>query len=262
MGQARERRTLRDGPGEFNPGCTTHEIRTPGVLSASIWGRRCAIGRGERRSFSTGRLRDKSLGIHSDASIVPERLLLPPDPRLAMKKLLLLLTLLLAPLALASSSAPATPSPSGGNSSGNSSGSSRPSRSDGPELSFYNDGTLLLFQKQWAGAAKQFAAAVAINPKLAEAHNNYAYVLRKQGPENYAKSLEHYNKAIELKPKMAEAYMYRGALYSLMGKADLASADYDTLVKFKSKLAPHLKKIMETGQEEEPEQFYGVSKKK
>lgn len=175
-----------------------------------------------------------------------------------MKKLLLLLALLLAPLALASSSAPANPSPSGGSSSG----SSKSSRTDGPELSFYNDGTLLLFQKQWAGAAKQFAAAVAINPKLAEAHNNYAYVLRKQGPENYAKSLEHYNKAIELKPKMAEAYMYRGALYSLMGKADLASADYDTLVKFKSKLAPHLKKIMETGQEEEPEQFYGVAKKK
>ena len=56
--------------------------------------------------------------------------------------------------------------------------------------------------------------------------------------------------------------MYRGALYSLMGKPDLAQADYDTLLKMKSKLAPALKKIMETGKEEDPPQFYGVVKQK
>ena len=175
-----------------------------------------------------------------------------------MKKPLFLLALFAAPLALASSSSPSPP-PSGGSSSD----SVKPHRkSDGPEISFYNDGTTLLYKMEWAAAAKQLAAAVAIEPKLAEAHNNYAYVLRKQGPENYAKSLEHYNTAIELKPKMAEAYMYRGALYSLMGKPDLAQADYDTLLKMKSKLAPALKKIMETGKEEDPPQFYGVVKQK
>jgi tetratricopeptide (TPR) repeat protein len=128
-------------------------------------------------------------------------------------------------------------------------------------MSFYNDGTKLLFKKEWAAAQQQFEAALAINDKFAEAHNNLAYVLRKQGRENYAKSLEHYNHAIKLKPKLAEAYMYRGALHALNGQADLARADYDRLVKMKSKLAPHLKKVMDTGHEEEPEQFYGVAKK-
>ena len=179
-----------------------------------------------------------------------------------MKKLCLLLLLAAATFASGSPSAPSSPPPpppmndSGGGSPGH------PAYRDPPELSFYNDGTRMLFQKQWAAAQKQLEAAVAINPKMAEAHNNLAYVLRKQGETNYAASLEHYNRALELKPKMAEAFMYRGALYALSGQAALAQADYDTLVKLKSKLAPHLKKIMDTGKEEEPEQFYGVTKKK
>jgi tetratricopeptide (TPR) repeat protein len=180
-----------------------------------------------------------------------------------MKKLFLLLPLVATALAVAASSNPMpSPPPPSNDSGGNHTGGGNPSHNDAVELSFYNDGTLMLFQKQWAAAQKQLEAAVAINPHMAEAHNNLAYVLRKQGEANYAASLEHYNRAIELKPKMAEAYMYRGALYVLTGKADLAQADYDLLVKMKSKLAPHLKKIMDTGKEEEPEQFYGVLKKK
>jgi tetratricopeptide (TPR) repeat protein len=181
-----------------------------------------------------------------------------------MKKSLLLSALLgtvlaAATLAHAAASNPPPPPPSG---SGGSGGDSRPGRNDPPELSFFNDGTQMLFKKQWAAAQTQLEATIAINEKMAEAHNNLAYVLRKQGEANYARSLEHYNRAIELKPKMAEAYMYRGALYVLTGKAALAQADYDTLVRMKSKLAPALKKIMDTGKEEEPEQFYGVIKKK
>lgn len=172
-----------------------------------------------------------------------------------MKKSLFVLPLLIATLASAAPSTPPPP-PSGG-----SSGPEKPAKRDAIEVSFYNDGTLLLFKKEWPAAQQQFEAALAINEKMAEAHNNLAYVLRKQGPANYAKSLDHYNRAIELKPKLAEAYMYRGALHALSGHVDLAKADYERLVKMKSKLAPHLKKVMDTGQEEEPEQFYGVAKK-
>ena len=172
-----------------------------------------------------------------------------------MKKLFLLSALLALTTALASPSGPSSPPPGGG-------GNDDQAEKAPPEISFYNDGTVMLFRKEWAGAQQQFEAALAINEKMPEAHNNLAYVLRKQGEANYPKSLEHYNRAIELKPKMAEAYMYRGALYVLSGKPDLAQADYDALVKLKSKLAPHLKKIMDTGKEEEPEQFYGVTKKK
>jgi tetratricopeptide (TPR) repeat protein len=180
---------------------------------------------------------------------------LQPETFSAMKKSLFALSLLLATFAAAAPSAPPPPS------SGGSGGGSKPPAREAIEVTFYNDGTLMLFKKEWAGAQKQFEAALAMNDKLAEAHNNLAYVLRKQGPQNYAKSLEHYNRAIELKPKLAEAYMYRGALHALSGQAALAQQDYDRLVKMKSKLAPHLKKIMDTGQEEEPEQFYGVAKK-
>jgi tetratricopeptide (TPR) repeat protein len=176
-----------------------------------------------------------------------------------MKKLLLLLAALAAAPALpASPSGPSSPPPSGGDLPR---GESRRAP-EAPELSFYNDGTKLLFQKDWAGAQKQLEAAVAINEKMPEAHNNLAYVLRKQGEQNYAASLAHYDRAIALKPKMPEAYMYRGALHFFMGHKDLAQADYEKLVKLRSKLAPHLKKIFDTGQEEEPEQFYGVTKKK
>jgi tetratricopeptide (TPR) repeat protein len=180
---------------------------------------------------------------------------LQPESRFAMKKSLFVLSLLLAPLAFAAPSTPPPP-PSGG-----SGGPEKPSKQGAIEVSFYNDGTVLLFKKEWSAAQQQFEAALAINEKMAEAHNNLAYVLRKQGAANYAKSLEHYNRAIELKPKLAEAYMYRGALHALSGRAELAQADYDRLVKMKSKLAPHLKKVIDTGQEEEPEQFYGVAKK-
>lgn len=172
-----------------------------------------------------------------------------------MKKSLFALTLLVATLVSAAPSTP-PPAPPGG-----SSGPGKPAKRDAIELSFYNDGTLLLFKKEWHAAQQQFEAALAINEQLAEAHNNLAYVLRKQGAANNAKSLEHYNRAIELKPKLAEAYMYRGALHALSGQAGLARADYDRLVKMKSKLAPHLKKVIDTGREEEPEQFYGVAKK-
>lgn len=172
-----------------------------------------------------------------------------------MKKSLFALSLLIATLASAAPSTPPPP-PSGGGD-----GPGKPPKRDAIEVTFYNDGTLLLFKKEWHAAQQQFEAALAINEKMAEAHNNLAYVLRKQGAAHHARSLEHYNRAIALKPKLAEAYMYRGALHALSGQADLAKADHDRLVKMKSKLAPHLKKIMDTGQEEEPEQFYGVAKK-
>ena len=179
-----------------------------------------------------------------------------------MKKLLPLFALS-ASLAFASASGPSSPPPSGGN-------QNMPDRSsrqaDAPELSFYNDGVKMLFKKEWAAAEKQLNAAVAINEKMAEAHNNLAYVLRKQGEQNYEKALAHYNRAIELKPKMPEAYMYRGALELFMGHPDLAKADHDTLIKLNTRaskeLAMHLQKVIDTGKEEEPEQFYGVSKKK
>jgi tetratricopeptide (TPR) repeat protein len=74
----------------------------------------------------------------------------------------------------------------------------------------YNQGVDLMRARKFAAAQIKFEQAIRDNPDFAEAHNNLGFTLRQQGPQNYAKALEHYNKAIELKPSMAETYEYRG----------------------------------------------------
>ena len=83
--------------------------------------------------------------------------------------------------------------------------------------------------------------------------------LRKQGTANYQKSLEHYNTAIELKPKLAEAYMYRGVLYTEMGRKSDAKADLAALQKLNPQLAKDLAEVIKTGKEED--RCYGLSSK-
>ena len=87
-----------------------------------------------------------------------------------------------------------------------------------PSITVYNQGIELMLAKKFPEAQARFEEAIKENPRFAEAHNNLGYTLRKQGAANYQKSLEHYDTAIELKPKLAEAYMYRGVLYFEMGR--------------------------------------------
>ena len=83
----------------------------------------------------------------------------------------------------------------------------------------------LMKKGAYAEAQAQFEAALAEDEKFAEAHNTLAFSLRKQGKEHWDSALEHYSRAVELKPELAEAYMYRGVLYSLMGDEESALAD-------------------------------------
>ncbi|MBR9985911.1 MAG: tetratricopeptide repeat protein [Desulfosarcina sp.] len=126
---------------------------------------------------------------------------------------------------------------------------------------YYNAGVDLMLAKQFTDAEKQFRKALERNERFAEAHNNLAYTLRKQGPDDYAEALEHYNRAIELKPNMAEPYMYRGVLHIQMGKPFLAQEDHNKLVAMNSPLAAELQYVIENGREKEPEQFFGVTRK-
>jgi tetratricopeptide (TPR) repeat protein len=100
-----------------------------------------------------------------------------------------------------------------------------------PSITIYNQGVELMLAKRFPEAQAKFEQAVKENPRFAEAHNNLGYTLRKQGAANYQKSLEHYNTAIELKPKLADAYMYRGVLYTEMGRKVDAQADLAALQK-------------------------------
>ena len=115
----------------------------------------------------------------------------------------------------------------------------------------YNQGVDLMRAKKFAAAQIKFEQAIHDNPDFAEAHNNLGFTLRQQGPQNYAKALEHYNKAIQLKPSMAETYEYRGVLFAKMGKKSDAEKDLATLKKLNQKLAGELADFLKTGKEED-----------
>ena len=60
------------------------------------------------------------------------------------------------------------------------------------------------------------------------------------------KGLEHYNRAIQLKPKIAEAYEHRAVLFAKMGRKADAGKDLATLRKLNPKLAGELEAFLET----------------
>jgi len=111
-------------------------------------------------------------------------------------------------------------------------------------VQLYNDGVALLLQRNFAAAQKKFEGALALDEQLAEAHNNLAYALRMQGRHNFRLSLAHYNRAIELKPTLAQAYSYRGTLFALQGDFLRARQDLEMVRKLDARLAPALERAI------------------
>ena len=109
----------------------------------------------------------------------------------------------------------------------------------------YNDGVKLMRDKKYAAAQKKFEQALAVDETLAEAHNNLAFSLRLQGMHNFERALTHYNRALELKPDLARAYMYRGVLFVQMGDVGRARADYAKLLSLDQELAAKLERIID-----------------
>ena len=134
------------------------------------------------------------------------------------------------------------------------------SDSPSPAVVLYNEGTKLVFEKKFPEAQLKLAAAVAADPSMAEAHNNLAYALRKQGPANFEAALKQYNRAIELNPKLPEPFMYRGVLFIQLGRKADAETDLARLEALKSPLAGELRWVIENGREKEPEKFFGVTR--
>ena len=108
----------------------------------------------------------------------------------------------------------------------------------------YNEGVALLLDKRYAAAQAKFEAALAQDEKLAEAHNNLAFALRMQGAQNFERSLRHYDRALELKPELAQAYMYRGVLFTQMGDTARARADHRRLLTLDPDLAAQLDAVI------------------
>lgn len=104
----------------------------------------------------------------------------------------------------------------------------------------YNEGVALLLQKRFAQAQRLFEQALSHNEQLAEAHNNLAFSLRMQGRHNLGAALAHYNRAIALKPQLAQAYLYRGMLFVQQGDAASARQDLERLRTLDARLAAEL----------------------
>jgi tetratricopeptide (TPR) repeat protein len=108
----------------------------------------------------------------------------------------------------------------------------------------YNDGVTLMVAKRFAAAQRKFEEALAADEGLAEAHNNLAFSLRMQGAMNRERALRHYDRALELEPNLARAYMYRGVLLTQMGDLARARADHARLLALDPALAARLERII------------------
>ena len=75
----------------------------------------------------------------------------------------------------------------------------------GRAVRLYDQGVRAMNSKKFAEAQARFAQALTENPRFAEAHNYLGYSLEMEGTQNYPTALEHYNRAIQLKPKLAQA---------------------------------------------------------
>ena len=96
-------------------------------------------------------------------------------------------------------------------------------------------GRAALERQDWMGAQKILREAVARNPRDADAHNLYAYSIRKGAKPAMDLVFRHYNEALRLDPRHRAAHEYLGEAYLMTGnvaKAKEHLAQLDTLCTF------------------------------
>jgi len=111
----------------------------------------------------------------------------------------------------------------------------------------YNDGVKLMLDKRFGEAQRRFEEALALDERIAEAHNNLAFSLRMQGIENFKRAMRHYDRALEINPRLAQAYLYRGVLLGQVGDRDRADADLLALRGLDAELAERLARYLGGG---------------
>jgi len=92
--------------------------------------------------------------------------------------------------------------------------------------------------REYEKAVADFDKAVALDPKLKEAHNNLGYCYRRLG--KLKESLAAYDRAITLDPDFAQAREYRGETYLALDQLDKAEAELAVLKRLQSRYADQL----------------------
>jgi tetratricopeptide (TPR) repeat protein len=129
-----------------------------------------------------------------------------------------------------------------------------------PSYAFhYNKGTSLLTNLDFTRAIPLLKKSISQKGNFAQAHNNLAYCYRKTNQFDLA--MKHYDKAIQINPRLAEAYMYRGVLHVQQNNIDKARSDLATLQSLDNYLATELSFVIQNKVEKTPEKFFGVTKK-
>ena len=89
--------------------------------------------------------------------------------------------------------------------------------------------------KRYDKAIKHYTEAIDLNPKLIQAYNNRGNVYRSK--DKFDAAIQDYNTAIALNPEFAEAYNNRGAAYGKKGELDRAIQDYNIAIALNPELA-------------------------
>jgi len=110
-----------------------------------------------------------------------------------------------------------------------------------------NIGKVYGLQMRTDDALKEFLLAVRLDPTLGEPHNNIGYVYAQKG--RYAEALKEYDKCLALVPDYEVAYLNRGKALQATGHTNEALADFSRVLKLNPSNAFALQQLHLAGKE-------------
>jgi tetratricopeptide (TPR) repeat protein len=111
-------------------------------------------------------------------------------------------------------------------------------------------------KKEYEKALKDFKTAATNSPEMYQAYNGMGFSYRKTG--DYAKALEMYDRALQLKPGFPDAIEYRGEAYLGLNRVDDAKQAYLEILAADRKQADTLMSAMQKWIEQKKSNPAGV----
>ncbi|NKE69926.1 tetratricopeptide repeat protein [Candidatus Manganitrophus noduliformans] len=96
---------------------------------------------------------------------------------------------------------------------------------------YYQLGTVLDQKKEWREAIRAYQKAIELNPKMVEAYINLGVDYQKENQLEF--SMKAFLEAMRLQPELAEAHNNLGYLYQQKGLVDLARLEYQLALRFR-----------------------------